>query len=263
MSAKDHWSCDVVRHPGYRTGEHGKLTDCGVADGHNPNVGPRDCYTCKQAATRRYRGETRQRADKEHFACALMPWEHDPPNQIGSVGGHRDGCAVLLGHSGTPGKRCPQCRRRYAGLDGLSPAEFENHPHYDCPIPVWDHPIKPRVGRGHRPGCRVAAGHDEGGVSQCERCTIAREGENYGRNRALKTAYGLTEKDYDSMLSKQGGVCAICGRMPTEGHPLHVDHDHASGAIRGLLCKQCNTGLGNFQDQIALLSRASDYLRGL
>lgn len=262
MSAKDHWDCSIEQHPRYRLGEHGIKIGCSVAAGHNLTVGPRDCYTCKQAARREKRGvaEPKQQADKLHFACALMPWEHDPPNLVGSMGGHREGCAVLPGHTATPGRQCPACRRRYAGHDGLSPAEFADHPHYDCLVPLLDHPIKQRVGRGHRPGCSVAVGHKDGGVSQCPKCQQDRGVPAYMRNHGLQRRYGISQEEYQQMFESQDGVCAICGGVEDGGRPLHVDHDHATGAIRGLLCRQCNHGLGNFQDQITLLENAKTYL---
>jgi hypothetical protein len=75
--------------------------------------------------------------------------------------------------------------------------------------------------------------------------------------------YGITEETYQQMLADQGGVCAICqqecNRSTTER--LCVDHDHATGYVRGLLCFKCNTGLGRFNDDLAFLSRAIDYLR--
>ncbi len=56
----------------------------------------------------------------------------------------------------------------------------------------------------------------------------------------LKTRYGLTPDDVDRMLTDQGGVCAICqGEMKRQC----VDHDHATGKVRGLLCHRCNIGL--------------------
>ena len=62
------------------------------------------------------------------------------------------------------------------------------------------------------------------------------------------------------MLAAQDGVCAICGRPPTEGISLHVDHDHESGARRGLLCFRCNNSLGDLEDDSDLLRRAAAYL---
>lgn len=259
MSAKDHWACEAEQHPRYRAGEHGLRIGCSVTAGHNPSAAPRDCYTCKQAASKSHRGETKQQADRLHFDCSLMPWEHDPPNQIGSMGGHRVGCAVLPGHVAAPGKKCPQCRRRYSGYEGLSPTETLDHPHYACSIPVLDHAIKPRVGRGHRPGCQVAEGHTPGGVRACRQCSIDREGEDFGRNRAIKTKYRLSREDYEVLLVQQGGACAICQSPPVRGH-LHVDHDHGTSRVRGLLCKTCNLLLGLARDDPTLLESAQKYL---
>lgn len=84
------------------------------------------------------------------------------------------------------------------------------------------------------------------------------------RIRRLAT-YGLTTADYDRMNEAQGRVCAIClGRQdrPYSGPygALVVDHDHATGLVRALLCNRCNTGLGHFMHDPALLSAAIGYL---
>jgi hypothetical protein len=79
----------------------------------------------------------------------------------------------------------------------------------------------------------------------------------------LKRVYGITLADYQRMLDEQGGVCAVCAEPPadTKGPwKLHVDHDHATGAVRSLLCTKCNTGLGAFRDRPELLERAIAYL---
>lgn len=80
----------------------------------------------------------------------------------------------------------------------------------------------------------------------------------------LKKNYGLTSDDYDKLLEDQNGSCAICGRLPTGGatstRNLHVDHDHKTGKIRGLLCQKCNPALGQFNDEPALLRAAAAYL---
>jgi hypothetical protein len=65
---------------------------------------------------------------------------------------------------------------------------------------------------------------------------------------------------YEAMLTSQGGVCAICGRPPSEKRRLAVDHDHATGAVRGLLCVPCNQALGRFQDSPDVLAAAAMYV---
>jgi hypothetical protein len=60
------------------------------------------------------------------------------------------------------------------------------------------------------------------------------------RDKYLKKKYGITEKDYNSMLKAQKGVCAICKREPKEGKNFSVDHDHKTKVVRGLLCFFCN-----------------------
>jgi hypothetical protein len=62
------------------------------------------------------------------------------------------------------------------------------------------------------------------------------------------------------MLDAQGGGCAICGRLPRSDIALHVDHDHATGRIRGILCWPCNNLLGDVQDDPKRLYAAADYL---
>ena len=83
------------------------------------------------------------------------------------------------------------------------------------------------------------------------------------RETRLREQYGIGNVEFDAMLEKQGGGCAICGKIHKEksGGRLHVDHCHSSGAVRGLLCGNCNNGLGRFADDEARLERAAEYLR--
>lgn len=79
----------------------------------------------------------------------------------------------------------------------------------------------------------------------------------------LKYLYGLTVEEYENMLERQGGVCAICGSGEwggTKHRVPHVDHDHETGKVRGLLCGDCNFGLGKFKDDPDRLRAAISYL---
>ena len=80
------------------------------------------------------------------------------------------------------------------------------------------------------------------------------------RKSYLKRKYGLTIQQYDTLLAEQGGGCAICGRKPRPDISLHVDHDHKTGALRGILCFRCNNALGDFDDDAGLLQQALCYL---
>lgn len=97
--------------------------------------------------------------------------------------------------------------------------------------------------------------------------------EHYGRaimaltkrDLNLRTRYGMTERQFEELLSEQSGMCAICGAVSAcanaPGKVLYVDHDHETGEIRGLLCRNCNSGLGMFQDKPELIAKAFLYLK--
>lgn len=81
----------------------------------------------------------------------------------------------------------------------------------------------------------------------------------------LKRYYGMTHEEYASMDADHGGKCAICGEVEAQlirgkRVRLAVDHCHDTGLVRGLLCMKCNTGLGSFKDDPALLHAAISYL---
>jgi hypothetical protein len=91
----------------------------------------------------------------------------------------------------------------------------------------------------------------DGLQTRCKVCASAA-----ARRDHLRTAYGLSLAEREEMLLAQQGVCAICLTEPA----AHVDHDHVTGAIRGLLCFRCNAALGQFGDNAVTLRRAADYL---
>ncbi len=72
---------------------------------------------------------------------------------------------------------------------------------------------------------------------------------------------GLTKKQYLIMLDAQKGVCAICLRPPKDKQSLVIDHNHATEEVRGLLCRNCNRGIGLLGDSIQILENSLNYLR--
>lgn len=89
------------------------------------------------------------------------------------------------------------------------------------------------------------------------------QGKKQRRKETLKHNYGITPEDYDKLLVEQNGLCAICGaNEPGRGHQhFSVDHDHETGVVRGLLCNNCNRGLGLLGDNIEGIKRALNYLQ--
>jgi hypothetical protein len=78
------------------------------------------------------------------------------------------------------------------------------------------------------------------------------------RKHAIKR-YGLTIEEYEQLADEQMKRCAVCNHKPDEWD-LCVDHDHVTGAVRGLLCARCNMGIGQFRDNPTFLHSAADYL---
>lgn len=89
----------------------------------------------------------------------------------------------------------------------------------------------------------------------------------YAANKEKTKAYnrlrntGVTQEQYDGAYLKQKGVCAICSGVEASGRELSADHCHTTGVFRGLLCTQCNLGLGKFKDNKLLLENAIQYLK--
>lgn len=102
-------------------------------------------------------------------------------------------------------------------------------------------------------------------TSNCKECQ-----QNYAKEHQtrlhLKKRFNISERDYDLILEKQNGVCAICkeDEKVIDGQskklkPLSVDHCHETGKIRGLLCTACNTGIGLLKHEPYLLLNAAKY----
>ena len=100
------------------------------------------------------------------------------------------------------------------------------------------------------------------------KCKIWRDNnKERRRTKQLLTTYGITDAEFDALWSAQKGRCAICAaalavppvQRGTTNAPC-LDHDHASGKLRGLLCMLCNRGLGNFKDSVKALRAAAVYV---
>jgi hypothetical protein len=82
------------------------------------------------------------------------------------------------------------------------------------------------------------------------------------RAKTLLRRYGLTYPKYLKILLAQNEACGICKRPFTEdGQAPHIDHDHVTGVVRGILCQRCNNGLGMLGDTILGLEVALEYLK--
>jgi len=101
----------------------------------------------------------------------------------------------------------------------------------------------------------------------CRKCTAEKSNLRYvnfkrnHRNTQLKSNYNITIDEYEKLLIQQNNGCAICGRDNNGKRMMCVDHCHSTGGVRGLLCNNCNLGLGNFMDDIKLLENAIKYLK--
>lgn len=144
---------------------------------------------------------------------------------------------------GNPTKSCFICRQTFP-LDNFYSTVKRNGRRY------WDSYCKPCA-------CKKRSSYPPGKL--LDRPAWIRK-----KNLAL---YGLTIEMFDSMVDSQGGVCAICNRPETHINPrtkklrrLNVDHDHATGKVRGLLCSKCNRGIGQLGDSIELMKAALAYL---
>jgi hypothetical protein len=117
-------------------------------------------------------------------------------------------------------------------------------------------------------GCKHCRGRDEvephsdwhrkrsapdGPASRCKTCKAAA-----GPAGHLRRKYGITEAERDELITSQKGVCRICLAAPA----VQVDHCHKTGRVRGVLCFNCNSGLGLLRDDPDAMYRAADHLEG-
>lgn len=131
-----------------------------------------------------------------------------------------------------------------------------------------------RLGNRYQPYCRACQNKYLADVREKRResgeSVVINRKEYFTRKRWRKlfAKYGLTKEQYESLLAEQNGVCAICKKPEQERDgqrksllELSVDHDHVTGKVRGLLCRQCNIGLGRLCESVEVLQSAIDYLK--
>ena len=93
---------------------------------------------------------------------------------------------------------------------------------------------------------------------KCSSCLF-----DYKRDYQYRRLYGITLAQFNERLEEQEYRCAICGSLnPRQFGKFQVDHDHATGEVRGLLCSKCNKGLMLFNDDVETLEKAVKYLHG-
>lgn len=105
----------------------------------------------------------------------------------------------------------------------------------------------------------------DGLYPQCRECKSTAHKESYHKVAAkrLEQKYGITSEQRAEMFEAKKGCCKICGKHESEQRrALAVDHCHTTGAVRGLLCDNCNRGIGYFRDNPELLKAAIKYLGG-
>ncbi len=134
--------------------------------------------------------------------------------------------------------------------------------------------------------CRCREPLDGKHTAYCKACYAAWKRENYAQNRErhlangrkwraqnpdkgpaatrrwrLMKEYGLTPEQYDQLVEQQKGLCGACGLEPTKGkgRKLHIDHDHETGRVLGLLCSKCNSARGLLDNSVEKMTRLAAY----
>ena len=193
--------------------------------------------------------------DRPHYGHGLCALHYQRESRIGSTSltesvpqkdlpCAEDGCGRLVHAKGLCQAHYRRMQREARGLrrPGRKAA----------PTPSLD-AMPPACPKGHRWSAESA--YVEGNRLRCKFCI---------REQVVRRLYGLTAEQFLQLLVSQEGLCAICEEpLDTDEYKgIHVDHDHATGEVRGLLCRSCNTGLGLLKDSGVALQRALAYVQG-
>ncbi len=118
------------------------------------------------------------------------------------------------------------------------------------------------------------SGHSTGLQPRCRDCIRKYDRDRWNNNPAVRKwaknyqltkKYGIDLELFEFILQEQGNCCRICKRKESEvpfnnGQPWQVDHNHSTNKFRGIICTECNLGLGKFKDNAATLISAATYL---
>lgn len=136
-----------------------------------------------------------------------------------------------------------------------------------CIVPSSAEYQRERYKRRRDAGLCVRCGKNASRTKQCTSCreaALERQKKYYcgtgaatDRQKHLLRKYGITEQEFTEQAARQSNLCAICEKPKK----LVVDHSHKTNIVRGLLCRECNTGLGAFYDDYNAIMRAADYIR--
>lgn len=124
--------------------------------------------------------------------------------------------------------------------------------------PVGEFHPRPKAFDGLNPQCKPCRAAYQTAYFQTPKGLAIRQRND--KKQHVRRLYGLALDDYEAMCRAQGGLCALCGKPNPGKRKLAVDHCHATGVVRALLCSPCNTGLGYFRDDVSLLRAAAGYL---
>lgn len=174
-----------------------------------------------------------------------------------------DGCTKLLYFSNKSG-RCYEHKWITVSADDRG----------RCPIEDCGKRLSPKntIGRCEKHALPrwVAADCAEEGCTKMLNVTnttgyCGKHNQSYRRAGQLWRSYGITPEEYAAMLAEQDGKCYLCGKPPKAGTKgpsgtLHVDHEHATGTVRRLLCTNCNRGIGFFKENPDLMRAAAAYV---
>ena len=127
---------------------------------------------------------------------------------------------------------------------------------------TWHHfAVNSKGLNGHKSICKECSNKSQRELTKRRREEDPEKWSRYRREKGLKSKYGLSLEDFDRLLKEQDYQCKICGKQDNAiGDHMYVDHCHATGKVRGLLCSHCNSGLGMFNDCTYLLSKAIKYI---